>query len=148
MTAPASWYWEISPLEDNAFILIRTSTDQVASLHTSWTQWRNRFSFEVHGRDGYVRVDGLGGSYGPESLTVGRRHAQSGPPTEEVRVFDNEDHSLDDDWIDFLDAIEFGQRPAVAGEDGLEVMRLVRAIYDASSRGLRPVDPLGVGPRW
>ena len=34
------WFWEIAPLEDNAFVLLRTGGGQVASLHTSWTQWR------------------------------------------------------------------------------------------------------------
>jgi predicted dehydrogenase len=143
------WFWDIAPLEDNAFVWLRTPDGRLASLHTSWTQWRNRFSFEVYGRDGYVQVDGLGGSYGVETLTIGRRLPESGPPTEERVVFDGPDCSWEDDWNDFLDAIELGTRPAADGEDGLAVMRLVDAIYAGargrgSGIGSRPLAP---GPR-
>ena len=126
------WYWDISPLEDNAFILVRTSRDQVASLHTSWTQWRNRFSFEVYGRDGYLSVDGLGGSYGTETLTIGRRQTDSAVPIEERFAFEGADPSWQGDWDDFLDAVELGRRPAVDGEDGAAVMRMVDAVYEAA----------------
>ena len=75
------------PVEDNAFLLLRTREGRVASLHASWTQWKNLFSFEVFGRDGFVSADGLGGSYGPERLTVGRRRPEGGPPaTEEIEM--------------------------------------------------------------
>jgi predicted dehydrogenase len=128
----ARWYWDISPLEDNAFILVQTSTGQVASLHTSWTQWRNRFSFEVYGRDGYLSVDGLGGSYGTETLTIGRRQKDAASPAEERVAFDGPDPSWQGDWDDFLDAVELGRRPAVDGEDGAAVMRMVDAVYEAA----------------
>ena len=65
-------FWEM-PVEDNAFALLRTAGGQVASLHVSWTQWRNLFSLEVFGRDGYAVAEGLGGSYGEERLVLGRR---------------------------------------------------------------------------
>lgn len=75
------------PVEDNAFVLLRTRDGRVASLHASWTQWKNRFSFEVFGRDGFLVVDGLGGSYGLERLTKGRRRAEGGPPELEEFAF-------------------------------------------------------------
>jgi len=40
----ATAYWDVAPLEDNAFGLWRTAAGQVASLHVSWTQWKNLFS--------------------------------------------------------------------------------------------------------
>ena len=130
------WFWDIAPLEDNAFVLLRTAGGQVASLHTSWTEWRNRFSFEVFGRDGYLQAEGLGGSYGQPALTIGRRRPESGPPDEEQLVFEG-DPSWDEDWEDFLDAIELGRPPEVGPEEGLEVMRLVDAVYAAAGRGVR-----------
>jgi predicted dehydrogenase len=60
-------------LEDNAFVLLRAKDGGIVQFHTSWTQWVNRFSFEVFGRAGCVAVEGLGGSYGSEALTVSRR---------------------------------------------------------------------------
>src|SRR5207237_8120992 len=44
------WVWDIAPLEDNAFILLRADAGQVASLHPSWTQWRNPLRFAVYRR--------------------------------------------------------------------------------------------------
>lgn len=62
-------FWDIAPPEDNAFCLLRTEKGQVASIHVSWTQWKNLFSFEVFGQDGYIKVNGLGGGYGVERAT-------------------------------------------------------------------------------
>jgi len=69
-----------SPVEDNAFVLLRTRAGHEAFLHASWTQWKNWFSFEVFGRDRFLLIDGLGASYGLERLTRGRHRAEGGPP--------------------------------------------------------------------
>lgn len=130
------WYWEISPLEDNALILLRGSKGEVASIHSSWTMWKNRFAFEVVGRDGYARVDGLGGSYGPEILTVGRRSLDGGIPTEEIATYDSPDQSWTEDWRDLLTSIELGRRPEVDAEDGLAIMALVDDLYSAARKSL------------
>lgn len=55
-------------VEDNAFLSLRTAANQMAWLHASWTEWKNCFSFEIFGRDGKLQVDGLGGSYGRETI--------------------------------------------------------------------------------
>ena len=129
------WFWPIGPLEDNGFALMRTAGGQVASLHTSWTQWRNRFSFEVFGRDGYVRVEGLGGSYGTERLTVGRRRPESGPPEEHTQEFPGPDESWRVEWQEFLAAIREQREPIGSGTDGVEALRLIEAVYRASMAG-------------
>ena len=72
-----TYYWNIE-VEDNAFALFRTSKGKIASMHTSWTQWKNRFLFEIYGEAGYLIVDGLGGSYGVERLTIGKRPTVNG----------------------------------------------------------------------
>ena len=64
----ATYFWPM-PVEDNAFMSLRTSTGVTAWLHASWTEWKNTFSFEIFGRDGKLQIDGLGGSYGAERLT-------------------------------------------------------------------------------
>jgi predicted dehydrogenase len=67
-----TWFWPME-VEDNAFAVFRTSTGRTAMMHTSWTQWKNRFTFEIFGQAGYLIVEGLGGSYGVEKLIVGSR---------------------------------------------------------------------------
>ena len=65
-------FWDIN-VEDNAFAILKTERGVRASFHVSWTNWRNVFSFEVSGTKGYLSVQGLGGSYGPETLELGIR---------------------------------------------------------------------------
>jgi predicted dehydrogenase len=132
------WHWEVAPLEDNAFVLLRGRGGEVVSLHTSWTMWKNRFSFEVLGRDGYARIDGLGGSYGVESLTVGRRGSVGGVPEEIVTTYGAPDPSWDEDWRDLIACIEQGRSPEVGADEGLAVMRLVHDIYSLAAEPHSP----------
>lgn len=122
-------------VEDNAFALMRTPAGQVAEWHTSWTQWRNRFSFEVFGAEGFARVEGLGGSYGPETLVVGRRRAKSGPPEEERQEFPEADPSWQAEWHEFVSAIREDRQPLASGEDSVATMRLIAALYESSRTG-------------
>jgi predicted dehydrogenase len=122
-------------LEDNAFVLLRTLDGQTAQFQTSWTQWKNRFMFEVLGRDGYVRVDGLGGSYGVEKLTIGWRRPESGAPVEEAFEFPGPDISWQAEWQEFTSAVHEGRQPLASGEDGLGTMRTLAAIYESACTG-------------
>lgn len=129
--------WNISPLEDNAMALLKSADGVQASLHASWTQWKNLFSFEIFGREGYVTIHGLGGSYGVEQLTVGRRKPEGGPPEIEQVEYPGPDSSWTLEWAEFVRAIREGR--CGGGENGLAAMRLVEAIY-RSARGNRPVN--------
>src|SRR4030042_4857738 len=72
-----TYFWNME-VEDNAFALFKTSIGQTALMHTSWTQWKNRFTFEIFGEAGYLIVEGLGGSYGTETLRIGKRKLVNG----------------------------------------------------------------------
>ena len=74
-----TYYWD-QPTEDNAFLLLRNAHDHAAWLHASCTEWKNLFSFEIYGRDAKLLIEGLGGSYGTERLTLYRRRPEMGPP--------------------------------------------------------------------
>ncbi len=124
-------FWPM-PVEDNAFCLLRTPAGQVASLHASWTQWKNLFSFEVFGECGYVIVEGLGGSYGPERLLIGQRPAECGVPIEEVRSYDREDTSWAAEWEEFTRAIREDRQPLGCGFDGWQALRLAEAAYQSA----------------
>ncbi len=127
-------FWNIKPLEDNAFALFRTGTGTAASIHSSLTQWKNLFSFELYGRDGYIAVEGLGGGYGTEKVAFGKRDFTA-PFTEEVVEFRGEDRSWHDEWQEFVAAINEGREPLGNAADGLEAMRLVFAAYDSARAG-------------
>ena len=129
----ATHFWDLAPLEDNAFGLFRTAAGQVASLHVSWTQWRNLFSFEVFGRNGYAVAHGLGRSYGREYAVVGRRRPEGGAPEEERFDFPEEDRSWELEWQDFLQALESGGQPLASGGEALAVMEWIYRLYRAAA---------------
>ncbi len=130
----ATRFWNMAPLEDNAFALFRTDKRQVASLHSSLTQWKNIFSFELFGQDGYIIIEGLGGGYGTEKLIIGRR-AFLEPFREDITEFRGSDRSWAEEWQEFITAIEEKREPLGNGYDGLEAIRLVKAVYQSAQSG-------------
>lgn len=127
-------FWRTEPLEDNGFALYRTPAGAVAAIHSSLTQWKNLFSFELYGRDGYVTVEGLGGGYGTESATFRKRDFVA-PFAEEVVEFRGEDRSWQEEWKEFASAVEEGREPLGTALDGVEAMRLVFAAYESARTG-------------
>ena len=138
-------FWD-SPVEDNAYGLFRTATGQIASLHASWTQWKNLFSFEVFGRDGYVCAEGLGGSYGPERAIVGRRNPRGGAPDRECLDYPDEDRSWELEWADFLRGLASAGTPHSLGREALETLEWIYRLYRAAAEGrsVRREEPLSV----
>lgn len=127
-------FWDMEPLEDNAYGIFRTVSGQIALLHVSWTQWKNLFSFEVHGRDGYAIAEGLGGSYGPEQARIGRRRPEGGAPEEKILPFTGEDVSWALEWKDFLAGIEGWGIPYALGGEALETLEWVYRLYEAARK--------------
>lgn len=124
-------FWNIAPLEDNAFVLLRWARGQIASLHSSLTQWRNLFLFEVFGKDGYASVHGLGGGYGSERAILGKRDFHA-PFSERIIEYRGEDRSWSEEWKEFLAAIEQRREPLGSGLDGLRALQIVNDAYSAA----------------
>lgn len=124
-------YWPIFPLEDNAFVIYKTKTKKNVSLHTSMLQWKNTFLFEVYGTEGYLKVTGLGGSYGVEKLIYGKK-VYFGPFREECIEYRGEDSSWKREWEEFLAALDNRKSLIGTAEDGLMAMKLVEAAYRSS----------------
>jgi predicted dehydrogenase len=125
-----------TPLEDNAFALLRTEDGRIAMIHSSSTQWKHRFTLEIYLEEGYVIVDGqpsTSRSFRDEWLIESRRglgFAVGNPP--EQATFCNTDPSWELELAEFVDCIRTGQ-PVRNGSsrDALETMRLVHGIYAA-----------------
>jgi len=129
-------YWQ-APLEDNAFAIMKTTSGQVAMVHSSATQWKHKFSLDIFMEDGYLAINGIltsTRSYGDESITIAKKQFEDetyafGRPREETIYFDH-----DDSWkleIDeFFDCIT-GKKNEPQGnlDDALKAMQLVEQIY-------------------
>lgn len=128
-------FYDVKPLEDNAFALLRTDSGQIASIHVSWTQWRNLFSFEIFGTEGFIDVEGRGGSYGLERVRLAKRPPQHGFPVVESIEFPDTNGSWAAEWQEFIEAIREKREPLGSGYDGLQVMRLAWAVYESVEQG-------------
>ena len=129
-------HWDI-PVEDNAFVLLRNAQGQMAQLHSSATAWKHTFRLEVGLDRGYLTITGLlskTGSYGRETLLVGRRPARGeaaavGNPREEMSYYDR-DPSWELEVNHFVDCIR-ADKPVSQGTslDALRVMEMVDKVY-------------------
>jgi predicted dehydrogenase len=127
----ATYFWQM-PVDDNAFLLLRTSEDKAAFLHVSCTEWKNLFSFEIYGRTGKLQIDGLGGSYGVERLTFYRMLPEMGPPETTSWEYPRGDQSWELEFREFLDDISLGRTPSAGLAEARAVLDVVKKIYEAS----------------
>jgi len=127
-------YFDQQTLDDNGMAIFRMENGATANLHASLTQWKNLFSFEVFGQDGYFIVEGLGSSYGNEKLYVGKRDFDA-PFGDQVTEYRGGDRSWKVEWQEFVSAIRERREPLGNGTDGLEAMRIGLAAYESEKTG-------------
>jgi predicted dehydrogenase len=126
-------YFKSQKLEDDGFAIFRSKEGGTASMHTSMIQWKNKFNFEIHGEDGYLIVDGLGGTYGEEKLIFGKRDFEA-PFQDSITYYRGQDISWKMEWNEFISAIKENREPIGNGLDGLNVMKIALAAYEAERK--------------
>jgi predicted dehydrogenase len=132
-----TYYWDM-PVDDNAFMLLKTEDQRTAFLHVSSTEWKNTFSFELYGRNGKLQVDGLGGSYGVERLTWYKMLPEMGPPETDSWEYPMYDNSWQVEMNQFRQDIELGRQPQPGLTDAVAVLQIVESLYDKSGYDHRP----------
>lgn len=135
-------YFTKQSMDDGGMALLRSADGATASLHTTLTQWKNLFSFEVFGSDGYIQVEGLGGGYGTETLAIGRRDFTA-PFQDQLIYYRGGDKSWDLEWQEMAAAIAEGREPVGNGLDGLEAMRIALTAYEAEKQRVTLPIPRG-----
>jgi predicted dehydrogenase len=130
-------YWNM-PVDDNAFLMLRTAAGQVAWLHASATEWKNTFSMEIYGKLGKLHIDGLGGSYGTEKLTWYRMLPEMGPPETTAWEYPMADDSWSAEFAELAAAVRAGRRQSRGLSDALAALEVVRHIYEASGHAHHP----------
>ncbi len=121
-------YFKSQTMEDNGFALFRMRNEAIFSIHTSLTQWINTFNFEIYGSEGYLKVSGLGGGYGEQTLTIGNRDFVN-PFEENITHFRSSDKSWEHEWIEFENAILNDIKFNGTCYDGLVSMRAATSAY-------------------
>jgi len=122
-----TFFWDMK-VEDNCFALLKTKKGQIAQLHASCTQWKNIFSMEIFCKTGQINIDGLGGSYGKETLTFYKMKYGMGVP--DKFVFDWEtDDSWEKEYANFIESIELNKEPNGNIYDAYESIKLINDIY-------------------
>jgi predicted dehydrogenase len=124
-------FWDM-PVDDNAFLNLRTADGKTAWLHVSCTEWKNLFSFEIYFRQAKLQVDGLGGSYGVERLTYYRMLPEMGPPETIIYEFPRGDESWATEMNEFLEDIRLQRTPSPGLAEGKRTLRIVEKIYEKS----------------
>lgn len=128
-------YWDLD-IEDNVFAIFRNKKGQVASLHSTITQWRHLFSLEIFLERGYITINGLrtsSNTYGNEVLTIAKNRTL--PPaamwSEEKKIVYHVDNSWERELGIFVDAIRNDTDiPVGNSKDALKVMKLVEKVYN------------------
>jgi predicted dehydrogenase len=124
-------FWDAEG-EDSAFVSLSTSEGQIAWLHATCTEWKNSFSFEIYGRDGKLEINGLGGSYGIESLTFYRMLPEMGPPETTRWEYPFADRSCDTEIAELVTAIRDGRRPIGDAAEAMATMSVIERIYQGA----------------
>ena len=127
----ATYYWQM-PVDDNAFLTLRTSAGHVAFLHVSCTEWKNLFSLEIYGRNGKIAIDGLGGSYGVERLTLYRMLPQMGPPDTTSWEYPRGDTSWQLEMQEFLEDVRLQREPSAGLPAARAALDVVGRVYARS----------------
>lgn len=126
-----TYYWNM-PVDDNAFLILKTPKRQTAFLHASCTEWKNLFSFELYGKKGKLHIEGLGGSYGIERLSFYQMLPEMGPPETTIWEFPRGDDSWKVEFEEFLEDIRLSREPSSNLKDALAVLSIVERVYKES----------------
>ena len=126
-------YWGHN-VEDDAFILMKNKDGQIASLHSTATQWQHRFRLEIILEEGLLELAGIlsgSKSYGAETLSVVERERKNYDGAQKQKIFSFlQDNSWKDEINEFADCIT-KNKPIINGTcyDALEVMEMIFNIY-------------------
>lgn len=128
-----NYFWR-APAEDTGTLVLEGKEGATALLSTSCVTWKNLFSFEIFLERAQVNIDGLGKSYGTETLTLYKMKPEMGPPDVEVKKFEGADESFKAECADFIGRIN--GKPSMCGtaEDALASISIIAQAYADSKK--------------
>ena len=126
-----TFFWDMD-VEDNGFMILQNKKNQVAFLHASCTEWKNMFSMEIYGMNGKIDINGLGGSYGKETIIHYKMLKEMGPPLSFKWDFPGDDISWKNEMEEFYKDIEHDRNPDPGLNDAHEVLKIINKVYEES----------------
>ncbi len=87
---------------------------------------------EIYGTKGALEINGLGKSYGTESLRIYKRMEPGKAPKILEKEFTGYDKSWELEWLDFLKAVNSKSlkiQPMSNHKESLEVMKTITNLY-------------------
>ncbi len=127
----ATCFWDM-PVDDNAFLSLRTAAGKTAWLQVSCTEWKNLFSFEIYFRRAKLHIEGLGGSYGLERLYFYKMLPEMGPPETVIYEYPRPEDSWALELGVFLEDIRLNRTPNPGLKEGKQTLEVTDRIYERS----------------
>jgi predicted dehydrogenase len=126
-------FWDI-PVEDNAFLSLRTPDNRTAWLHASYTEWKNLFSFEINFSTAKLHIEGIGRNYGVRRLHWYR--TRPGILRPDVTIFEylEDDPSWFDELAEFREDIAKQRTPIPGLAEGIRTLEIMEAMYRKERR--------------
>ena len=121
-------FWPMD-VEDNAFLAVRPLVGGLAWLHASWTEWKNLFHFEITLDRAKIEINGLGGSYGTERLTLHEMQPEMGPPFTTTWEWPFADGSWKAEMDDVVSVIRGGSGIGASVDDAIHVLEIIEEAY-------------------
>ena len=123
-----TYFYKMS-VEDNVFLTLKTHSNKVAFLHASWTEWKNMFSLEIFCTLGKLDINGIGGSYGQEQLTLYKMSKRMGMPKQKNWKFKLQDVSWITEINELYDDIIYNRKPKSNLNDAYQTLKIINKIY-------------------
>ncbi len=130
-------YWN-SDVEDNALISLKRDNIMI-SLEVSLTEWKNRFFIEVIGNNAMAILEGRGGNYGDQKLTLVKRWFWQSPTEQpSIESWGLTDTSLDLETHAFLRVVagEASDNILATGRDGIIAINLIEKLYSMHQKNM------------
>ncbi len=126
-------FWS-KKLEDNSFFILRNKGGQIAQFSASCTEWKNIFIFEIMLEKAKIQINGIGKSYGKETITLYKMKPEMGPPDIEEIDFLEEDVSWRLENEEFFSAISKKDYSSKKLKEGYYAIKTVFDIYKFSTK--------------
>ncbi len=121
-------FWK-TDVDDNAFLILEFNDQKVSFIHASCTEWKNNFTFEIYGKSGKIKIEGKGGSYGFEKVTLFKMMKKMGKPkVTKIKISKTEQSWRTETDIFFNDIIKkkYSNTELIRS---LEILKLINKIY-------------------